>query len=254
MWRCAVSFLVVCALGACNQVLGIPEVTPAHRVGGRVHGLWDGADGVALRLMADGVNTLLTISANGEFRFDPQLASGASYTVTVATNPVQHTCVIDGGGNGVVADADVTSVSIACTGPAVTIAFSGPWGWAFDPTEESQTFAGSVVAQDIAFTISGTSLGSASINGTAAKLGDPTEAIALPLGPTTVRVALSTSGSLSKTYELTFNRGASVLDQIAYGKASNTGAGDFFGRRTYRRDDRLYRLRSCSAFTRRKRL
>jgi hypothetical protein len=33
-----------------------------HRVGGRLHGLWDGADGVALRLQADGIDTLLTVS------------------------------------------------------------------------------------------------------------------------------------------------------------------------------------------------
>ena len=200
MQRCAVGFMVVCWLGACNQVLGIPDVIQGHRVGGRVHGLWDGADGVALRLMADGVDTLLTVSANGEFLFEPQFTSGASYTVTVATNPVQHTCVVDGGGNGrIVADADVTSVSIACAGPMVTIAFSGPWGWAFDSTEEMQTFAGSVIAQDIAFTISGSGVSSASVNGSAVKLGEPTAAIVLPLGPTTVRVELSASGGLSKT-------------------------------------------------------
>src|SRR5215475_9320042 len=92
MWRHAVGFIVVCWLGACSQM---PGVTPSHRIGGRVRGLWDGADGVALRLMADGVDTLLTISANGEFQFEPQFASGASYIVTVASNPLQHTCVVD---------------------------------------------------------------------------------------------------------------------------------------------------------------
>jgi hypothetical protein len=92
-----------------------------------------------------------------------------------------------------------------------------------------QTFAGSVVAQDLALTISGSGVSSASVNGTAAKLGEPTSAIALPLGPTTVQVGLSASGGLSKTYELIFTRGASVIDQLAYGKASNTDAVDRFG-------------------------
>jgi hypothetical protein len=97
-----------------------------HRVGGRLHGLWDGADGVSLRLQANGVDTLLTVSTNGSFRFDDPLPPGRSYTVTVATNPVQHTCVVDGGGNGMMAEADVTSVSIACTGPAERVPTAEP--------------------------------------------------------------------------------------------------------------------------------
>jgi hypothetical protein len=44
-----------------------------------------------------------------------------------------------------------------------------------------------------------------------------------------VPVALTASGGLSKTYQLVFDRGASVLDQVVYGKASNTGGGDRFG-------------------------
>src|SRR5512140_3063686 len=98
---------------------------------------------------------LLVVTANGAFRFAEPLDPGASYTVTVATNPVSHTCVIDGGGNGMVADADVTGVSVVCTGPAVSIALSGPWGWTFDPTREAQTFAGSIVMQEVTLTISG---------------------------------------------------------------------------------------------------
>jgi hypothetical protein len=208
-------------LGACSD--------PEHRIGGRVRGLWDGADGVALRLQADGVDTLLAVSTNGSFRFEKQLAPGTSYTVTVATNPVQHTCVVDSSGNGVVAEADVTSVSIACTGPAVAIALSGPWAWMFDPTEDTQVLAGSVIMQDVALTVSGSSVSSASINGTAAKLGEQSAPIALPLGSTMIPVTLTASGGLSKTYQFMFDRGASVIEQIAYGKASNTGAGNFFG-------------------------
>ncbi|HEU4727321.1 MAG TPA: FG-GAP repeat protein [Kofleriaceae bacterium] len=229
MWRCAAGFMIVYWLTACDQVLGISEVTQGYRVGGRVHGLWDGADGVALHLMANGVDTLLTVSANGEFHFEPEFTSGVSYSVTVAANPVQHTCVVDHGGNGIVSDVDATSVSIACTGPAVTIAFSGLWGWEFDPTEEMQMFAGSVIAQDVALRISGGGMISASVNDTAAKLDEPTAAIALPLGSTTVRVGLLATGGLSKTYELIFNRATSAIDQISYGKASNTGELDAFG-------------------------
>lgn len=48
--------------------------------------MWDGADGVALRLQADGVDTLLTVTGDGAFEFPAALASGASYSVTVAAS------------------------------------------------------------------------------------------------------------------------------------------------------------------------
>ena len=55
MWHRAVGVMVVCWLGtACNQLLGIPEATEGRHVAGRVRGLWDGTDGVSLRLVADG--------------------------------------------------------------------------------------------------------------------------------------------------------------------------------------------------------
>jgi hypothetical protein len=147
----------------------------------------------------------------------------------VAANPVQHTCVVDAGGNGTVAEAEVTSLSIACTGPAMSVALSGPWGWSFDPTEEIQTFAGSIATQEVTLMVSGNSLRSASVDGAAVTLGQTTAPIALPLGQRMVPVALTASGGLSKTYQFVFDRGASVLDQIAYGKASNAGASDHFG-------------------------
>src|SRR5580765_3235349 len=100
MWRVVVGFAVVSWGVACNHhASGTPGVTPGippdapqdnppdapqdippdapqgdikHLVGGQVHGLWDGADGVALRLQADGIDTQITVSMNGSFRFEPQ--------------------------------------------------------------------------------------------------------------------------------------------------------------------------------------
>jgi hypothetical protein len=229
MHRMALQVAVIAGLAGCAQILGVNDVTVEHRIGGQMRGLWDGADGVALRLQASGTDALLTVTANGAFHFAEQLDPGTSYTVTVATNPVEHTCVVDGGGNGMVADADITSVSIACTGPAMSIALSGPWGWAFDPTQETQTFAGSIAMQDVALTVSGSELSSASVNGVEATLGQPVPALALPLGTTMVPVAVTARSGLSKTYQLVFDRGSSVLEQAVYGKASNAEAGDVFG-------------------------
>src|SRR5262245_56131441 len=134
--------LVVGVLGGCGAV---QEKT--HTVGGQLRGLWTGSDGVALRLEADGSNTLLTVSSNGPFSFGRILPGGTSYTVTVATKPPRHTCAVDTGANGTVADDEVTTVSIACSGPTISVELSGQWGWVFDPTQDTQTFTGSVATQ-----------------------------------------------------------------------------------------------------------
>ena len=220
MYRMALQLAVTAGLAGC---------APEYRIGGHVRGLWDGADGVALRLQARDTDALLTVTANGAFHFAELFDPDTSYTVTVATNPVEHTCVVDGGGNGMIADADVTSVSIVCTGPAISIALSGPWGWTFDPTQELQTFAGSIAVQDVVLTVSGSDLSSARVNGVQTALGQPTPELALPLGTSIVPVAVTARSGLSKTYQLVFDRGSAVLEQAVYGKASNAGQGDTFG-------------------------
>jgi hypothetical protein len=209
-----------------------------YRIGGRVRGMWDGAAGLGLRLEGGGVEALLTATANGAFRFPDEIASGASYTVTVAITPASHTCAVDENASGVVAAADVANVSIACTGPEVAVALSGNDGWRFDPALDRQTFAGSILVQDVALTVSGAQLSGAVVDGAAAMLGRATSPIALPLGSRMVSVTVA-SGGLSKTYELVFDRGGSVLDQIAYGKASNAGAGDAFGNKVALSGDTL---------------
>ena len=193
-----------------------------------MRGLWDGADGVVLRLQSDGVDARRTVSANGAFHFDAALAAGSLYTVTVARSPEQHDCIIEHGGSGLVADASAPSVSVACTGPAVAIALSGAWG-AFDPTQEVQSFAGPLAAEAVALRVSGAAAMQARVDGATVPLGAQTAPIALPLGSRIVPVSFQAGGGLSKTYQLVFERAASVLAQVAYVKASNSGNTNFFG-------------------------
>ena len=223
-----VAAVTLVAVGAGCSIPSTPFAATEYLIGGQVRGLWTGADGVALRLEADGVNTLLTLSANGDFSFSRRIATGASYAVTAVSSPPYHSCTIDAGGNGIVADADVTKLVVGCRGPA-EVSLSGPWGWAFDPTQDTQRFAGSVAVQEVALTVSGNDVTSASVGGTPVVLGAKTAPIWLPLGSITVPVMLAARGGLSKTYELEFDRGGSVLDQVVYSKASNTGVNDRFG-------------------------
>ena len=82
-----------------------------YRVGGSVTGLV--GSGLVLH-SSSGDN--LAITQNGAFVFPTSVASGASYSATVLTNPSvpSQSCVVASGA-GVVASADVTSITVTCT-------------------------------------------------------------------------------------------------------------------------------------------
>ncbi|MBK7540086.1 MAG: FG-GAP repeat protein [Myxococcales bacterium] len=94
--------------------------------------------------------------------------------------------------------------------------------------EERQTIAGSIVLQDVSFAISGSALTRASIDDVPVRLGEASPRVTLPLGTTSISVSLS-AGALAKRYLFVFHRGAAVLQQLAYGKASNPDVSDGFG-------------------------
>ncbi|WP_300622122.1 hypothetical protein, partial [Dokdonella sp.] len=98
-------------IGAANvSNVRVACAVPTYTVGGTVSGLSGG--GLVLRLngTAD-----LPISANGAFTFPGGLADGASYVVTVATQPAapRQLCTV-GGGSGSIAAANVTGVAVTC--------------------------------------------------------------------------------------------------------------------------------------------
>lgn len=193
-------------------------------VGGTVHGMWTGADGVALRLTADGVNTLYTVLANGSFDFPTTLIEGTSYVVEIVSNPVKHTCTLASGANGIVLADRVTSIDVACSGPAVSIIPSAPEPWTFDPTHDIQpTLNASVLSQEVTLTITNSDrlVTSAKVAGVPVTLGIPSEPRILPLGMTTIEVNLAAQGGLSNTYQFLISRGERLIEQAVYGKASN---------------------------------
>ena len=87
-----------------------------YTITGMVSGLNSGASVVLKNNNTDA----LTVSANGSFTFATALASGASYAVTVGTQPGGETCQVANGGAGVVS-ADVTNVVVTCTPVPYTI-------------------------------------------------------------------------------------------------------------------------------------
>ncbi|MGN6520998.1 MAG: reprolysin-like metallopeptidase [Dokdonella sp.] len=87
--------------------------TPTFTVGGTVSGLTGGSVGLSL----NGGAQSQSVAANGAFTFPGGLVNGATYTVTVATQPATppQTCVVTNG-SGTIAGANVTNVSVTCAG------------------------------------------------------------------------------------------------------------------------------------------
>ena len=86
-------------------------VTNTYTIGGTLTGL-AASDGVVLQ---DNTGDNLTVAADGTFTFATPVASGATYTVTVLTEPAApaQTCTV-AGGTGVVGSGTVTSVTVNC--------------------------------------------------------------------------------------------------------------------------------------------
>jgi len=88
-----------------------------HTIGGTVSGL---KTGNSVTLLDNGADAL-KVTADGRFTFKTPLAPGASYAVTVGTQPAGQICTITNG-SGKVPRANVTNVTAICTAaPTFTI-------------------------------------------------------------------------------------------------------------------------------------
>jgi hypothetical protein len=102
---------------------GAAAPAPTYTIGGTVAGL--AGQGLVLR---NGNGDELSVSASGSFTFPAALGSGASYAVTVATQPSApaQTCVVLDGA-GVVTGANIENVTVVCaTGPFTALAHQPP--------------------------------------------------------------------------------------------------------------------------------
>jgi hypothetical protein len=84
-----------------------------------IRGTVSGLTGSGLVLQNNGGNDL-PISANGAFSFANRLADGATYTVTVRTQPGGQSCVVRNS-SGRIQGADAGNVEVECTSSAFTI-------------------------------------------------------------------------------------------------------------------------------------
>ncbi len=106
-------------LTACGGGGGDPPPPPppplTYTIGGTVTGLTS----AGLVLQNNGGDNR-SITANGSFAFTTSLASGGTYSVTVATQPAGQTCTV-GNGSGTVGGANVTNVVVTCVASTFTV-------------------------------------------------------------------------------------------------------------------------------------
>lgn len=204
-----------------------PDAATSFRVGGTISGLWDGA-AVTLRLVASdlGDAVVAEVDANGAFQLDGALADGASYTVTIEQQPVEHTCTLTGG-EGTIDDADATGVEVTCVGPAVAVSMTAPVALGFDPEVTTYAADVSVVVQQTRFTFTAPQGADVRLNDVLHAPDATTAAWSLSLGANVFAIQVSI-GEISRTYTITLNRGAEVL-QYLFAKPSNPDLGDSFG-------------------------
>jgi N-acetylneuraminic acid mutarotase len=88
--------------------LTVACVTTAFSIGGNVSGL--GA--ASITLQDNGADNLI-VSANGSFTFATPVASGATYAVTMLTQPAGQQCTVING-SGIVGTNDVTDINVSC--------------------------------------------------------------------------------------------------------------------------------------------
>lgn len=102
--------------GAGNATTTVTNVivtctTTSYTIGGNATGLTG-----TLNLLDNGIDPL-SVTANGPFSFTVTLPSGSAYSVTVQTPPPGQSCNVVAG-TGTVGSANVSNVSVTCSGSA----------------------------------------------------------------------------------------------------------------------------------------
>jgi hypothetical protein len=214
--------------GGCGPDPADPVAPDAGPDGYAVRGTATGLLGpVGLELRIDGDTELLSVTQEGTFSFETRLDAGASYTVVLVAPDLPCTLRNQ---TGVIAGAD-TAIELTCTGPElssvvvsgvapVVTLVPGTTDYVVDLPllQQSATLSATVTTAGDTLSIAGTEVAS----------GEPGPEIALGLGDNSVDIVVENAHGWQRSYRMNLRR-AAQLAQYAYGKASNTGADDFFG-------------------------
>lgn len=111
--------------GFCTlQMTGCDSTTPGNSATYSVGGSVSGLNGKLVLVNND--FDALSVAANGPFRFTLTSSGGSPYAVVLSAEPGSQVCTI-ANGSGVIANADITNVSVTCStsGESPVYAFTG---------------------------------------------------------------------------------------------------------------------------------
>jgi len=114
-WPCVMLALAAAGCGK-GRVGGGDDGGAAHVLGGTLSGLTS----AGLVLQNNGRDDLAVAALDSSFAFTAPLATGASYLVTIKTQPTAETCTVSSGA-GTMPAADVVDIAVTCTPRTFTI-------------------------------------------------------------------------------------------------------------------------------------
>jgi sugar lactone lactonase YvrE len=209
-----------------------------YTINGQLSGL---ADGQQVTLLNNGGNAI-TMTANGAFTFTTPVAYGASYNVTVSTQPTGQTCsVANNSGAGAGVNADVSSLQIVCstntyyiggsisglasgqqvtllnnTGDALTVTADGTFAFA-TPVAHGASYNVTVSTQPTGQTCS-----VANNSGAGAGVMADVSSVLITCSTNTYNIGGSLSGLKSGQQVTLFNNGGNALTLTANGSFAFT--------------------------------
>lgn len=204
------------ALSACGG--GNTPSSTSYTIGGTISGLIG-----AVVLQNNGADDLL-LSGDGEFGFVARLSDGADYSITVQSHPSGQACSVSNG-IGTLSGHDVTSVAVNC-GPAAPLLTMTP------RSIKIFRFAWTDVVGEAEYrlfeNLDGTS-GYAEIATISADTEMYDREVFLPTH-INASYLLQACGDNGCVDSAPVNLNGDITDAVGYIKASNSGAGDVFGR------------------------
>lgn len=105
--------LLLHACGGSGSDSGDGNATDTYQVGGNVSGLTG-------TLLLSNNSDSLSLNSNGEFSFNTRAEDGATYDISVQTQPVGQECSVSNA-SGTITAADVDNISVSCTNLSFTI-------------------------------------------------------------------------------------------------------------------------------------
>jgi hypothetical protein len=201
------------------------DAGPSNYVFGNAYGL---LGPVALELQYGMAPTeILTVAQDGSFAFQAEIPDGVPYNVRLAASNAP--CELrDQTGTG----GAIRGVQLLCKGASLTsVVLSGVEPVMIHPVQGTTEYEVDVAMLQQSVQVTATVAwpgDTLTIRGAKVGNGTPSQPMTLHLGDNAIDIVVDNSFGWQQTHRLIVRR-AIPVEQDAYGKASNTGAGDAFG-------------------------